>query len=91
MLLRNSWSPTGFCRTNFAGLEVSLDTSAPCLLKRYRTVTNCPYEQVSCKNRELCTMDQDLIEGLVGQPVHRAGCQLDDGTEVCTYLVEEDE
>ncbi|MCD4684583.1 MAG: ArsR family transcriptional regulator [Anaerolineae bacterium] len=55
------------------------------------TVTNCPYEQVSCKNRELCTMDHNLIEGLVGLPIRRLACQLDDGAEVCIYLVEEDE
>jgi hypothetical protein len=25
------------------------------------SVTNCPYEQVSCTNRELCSMDERLI------------------------------
>lgn len=53
------------------------------------TITNCPYEQVSCKNRELCTMDQRLISGLIGVPTRRVSCQLDDDVEVCTYLVDE--
>lgn len=50
-------------------------------------VTNCPYEQVSCNNPELCTMDRRLIEGLVGKPARRLTCQLDEGEETCTYLV----
>lgn len=50
-------------------------------------VTNCPYEQVSCSNPELCTMDRKLIEGLVGRPAKRLTCQLDEGEETCTYLV----
>lgn len=53
------------------------------------TVTNCPYEQVSCNNPELCHMDKKLIEGLIRQPARRLSCQMDDGTEVCTYLIEE--
>lgn len=53
-------------------------------------VTNCPYEQVSCNNPELCAMDRHLIEGLVGKPARRLTCQLDEGEETCTYLVSED-
>lgn len=52
-------------------------------------VTNCPYEQVSCNNPELCSMDRKLIEGLVGAHAKRLTCQLDEGQETCTYLVEE--
>lgn len=50
-------------------------------------VNNCPYEQVSCDNPEVCTMDRRLIEGLVGKPTRRISCQLDDGQESCTYRV----
>lgn len=52
-------------------------------------ITNCPYEQVSCNNPELCTMDRKLIEGLVGARAKRLTCQLDEGEETCTYLVGE--
>lgn len=52
-------------------------------------VTNCPYEQVSCNNPELCTMDRKLIDGLLGTHAKRLTCQLDEGQETCTYLVEE--
>jgi predicted ArsR family transcriptional regulator len=51
------------------------------------TVSNCPYEQVSSLNPELCTMDRRLIEGLVNVPVKRTTCQLDDDSEVCTYVI----
>jgi predicted ArsR family transcriptional regulator len=51
------------------------------------TITNCPYEQVSQINPELCTMDRRLIEGLVNVPVTRRTCQLDDDQEACTYEI----
>lgn len=51
-------------------------------------VTNCPYEQVSCENPELCRMDRKLIEGLISVPVHRTTCQLDDEYEACTYVIQ---
>ncbi len=53
-------------------------------------VTNCPYEQVSCDNPELCRMDRKLIEGLISVPVHRTTCQLDDDHEACTYVIQID-
>ena len=51
------------------------------------TITNCPYEQVSSENPELCKMDRRLIEGLVNLPVTRTTCQLDDDQDACTYVI----
>lgn len=51
------------------------------------SVNNCPYEQVSCENPEICTMDRKLIEGLISVPVHRTTCQLEDEHEACTYTI----
>ncbi len=53
-------------------------------------VTNCPYEQVSCDNPELCIMDRKLIEGLVGKPAKRISWRLEEGQETCTYFVAND-
>lgn len=50
-------------------------------------VTNCPYEQVSGRNRELCAMDKRLLEGLTGHPVERLACQHDEDQESCIYRV----
>ena len=50
-------------------------------------VTNCPYEQVSSENPELCSMDCHLIEGLVNVPVTRQTCQRDENHESCTYAI----
>lgn len=51
------------------------------------TITNCPYEQVSIINPELCKMDRRLIEGLVNVPVTRKTCQLEDEYDACTYEI----
>ncbi len=50
------------------------------------SVTNCPYEQVTCSNPELCKMDKRLIDGVLGVYTKRLSSQLDDG-EACNYLV----
>jgi predicted ArsR family transcriptional regulator len=50
-------------------------------------VTNCPYEQVSAENPELCKMDRRLIEGLINVPVTRTTCQLEDDHDACTYVI----
>lgn len=55
------------------------------------SVTNCPYEQVSCRNPELCVMDKKLLEGLTGRPVERLTCQHDEGAEACVYRVKDAE
>lgn len=50
------------------------------------SVTNCPYEQVSCTAPELCMMDKKLVDSLVGVPTQRISRQLD-GDESCSYLI----
>lgn len=48
------------------------------------TVINCPYEQASCSNPELCKMDEKLIRGLVGiQPKRLTWQQEND--ESCSF------
>ena len=49
-------------------------------------INNCPYEQVSCSNPELCRMDEKLVTRLVGQKPQRTTWQLQDD-EACTYLI----
>lgn len=50
------------------------------------SVTNCPYEQVSCSNPELCKMDKRLIDGVLGVRTRRLTSQLED-SDACNYLV----
>ena len=50
------------------------------------SVSNCPYEQVSCSNPELCKMDEHLIRNLVGAPAQRITWQMDD-EESCAFVV----
>jgi predicted ArsR family transcriptional regulator len=52
------------------------------------SVINCPYEQVSCGNAEVCKMDKKLIEGLVGVPARRVSWRWEDDRDACIYLVE---
>lgn len=50
------------------------------------SVTNCPYEQVSCTNRELCSMDERLITTLLGVRPRRISWRQEDG-ENCAFLI----
>jgi predicted ArsR family transcriptional regulator len=50
------------------------------------SVTNCPYEQVSCSNPELCKMDERLVQNLVGSPVQRLSWQVKDD-ESCSFAI----
>jgi predicted ArsR family transcriptional regulator len=50
------------------------------------SITNCPYEQVTCQNAELCKMDKRLVDQLLGVRTQRVDWQLEDG-EACSYLV----
>jgi predicted ArsR family transcriptional regulator len=52
------------------------------------SVINCPYEQISCSNRDVCKMDKKLIEGLVGVPAERVTWRWEDEGEGCSYFVE---
>lgn len=51
-------------------------------------ITNCPYEQVSCANPELCKLDEKLIRGLLGTRPQRLSWQVKDD-ESCTYLIQD--
>lgn len=50
------------------------------------SVTNCPYEQVSCTNPELCKMDERLVRNLVGASVQRLSWQVKD-EESCSFAI----
>ena len=54
------------------------------------SVTNCPYEQVSCNNHELCRMDESLVKRLVGGNPKRLDWQMADD-DACRYLILPDE
>ena len=47
---------------------------------------NCPYNGVSGEHRELCTMDQALVDELVGKHCCRTGSAADNGM-CCTYQI----
>jgi predicted ArsR family transcriptional regulator len=47
---------------------------------------NCPYAGISTEHRELCLMDQVMIDKLVGQPCLRTQSLLDEG-HCCTYRI----
>jgi predicted ArsR family transcriptional regulator len=53
------------------------------------SVSNCPYEQVSCSNPELCKMDETLIQSMIGVSTKRLTSQLD-GKDACTYVFSND-
>lgn len=55
---------------------------------RLLEISNCPYEQVSCSNPELCKMDEKLVRKLVGGHPKRISWQLDDA-EACTYVIQD--
>jgi predicted ArsR family transcriptional regulator len=52
------------------------------------SVINCPYEQISCSNAEVCQMDKRLIEGLVGAPAQRVSWRWEDERDACVYIIE---
>lgn len=49
-------------------------------------ITNCPYEQVTCSNPELCKMDERLLSKLLGKRPQRVSWRQEDG-EHCAYLL----
>lgn len=52
------------------------------LLHKY----NCPYAGVSTEHRELCSMDQTLINELFAEPCQRSESMVD-GSHCCTYRI----
>ena len=61
---------------------VSEDAGGGYLLHKY----NCPYAGISGEHRELCAMDQLLIDELVGRHCCRTGSVAENG-KCCTYAV----
>lgn len=53
------------------------------LLHKY----NCPYDRVSTEHRELCMMDQELVNQMIGRPCCRTQSMADDA-RCCTYYIE---
>jgi predicted ArsR family transcriptional regulator len=49
---------------------------------------NCPYACVSSEHRELCLMDQEMVNELMGQPCRRVDSLAEDG-QCCSYQVAE--
>jgi predicted ArsR family transcriptional regulator len=49
---------------------------------------NCPYAGVSAEHRELCLMDQALIDELVGQPCVRTHSMIEND-HCCTYRIQQ--
>lgn len=47
---------------------------------------NCPYAGVSAEHRELCVMDQALVDELIGHHCQRIHSLVDDG-HCCTYHI----
>ncbi len=52
------------------------------LLHKY----NCPYAGVSTEHRELCSMDQTLVNELFAEPCQRSASMVD-GSHCCTYRI----
>jgi DeoR family transcriptional regulator, suf operon transcriptional repressor len=48
---------------------------------------NCPYAGVAAEHRELCLMDQALVEELVGQPCRRTQ-SMAENARCCTYQIQ---
>jgi predicted ArsR family transcriptional regulator len=65
-------------------VELEEDEAQPgrYLLHKY----NCPYAGVSADHRELCLMDQELINELMGQTCRRIRSMVEDG-HCCTYEI----
>ncbi len=61
---------------------VGEDAGGGYLLHKY----NCPYAGISGEHRELCAMDQLLIDELVGRHCCRTGSVAENG-KCCTYAV----
>ena len=49
---------------------------------------HCPYHDVAPRTDTLCSLDMQIIEAILAQPVRRL-TQLADGDDVCSYFIEE--
>jgi predicted ArsR family transcriptional regulator len=52
------------------------------------SITNCPYEQVSGCNPELCKMDERLVRGLLGARSQRLTWRMEHD-DACSYLIQD--
>lgn len=50
---------------------------------------HCPYYMVAISARQVCTLDESFIGGLLKAPVTRTECLLD-GRKCCLYLIEKE-
>lgn len=48
------------------------------------TVDSCPYPELSRDNREICELEQGVVEKVIGAPVDLCRCQ-HDGDQCCTF------
>ena len=53
-------------------------------------VTGCPYPSLAKDNREICEMEQRLLEKIVGKPIDLCQCQRD-GDQCCSFQSKEKE
>lgn len=47
-------------------------------------VSGCPYPTLAADNREICEMEQQLLEKIIGSPVDLCQCQ-QDGDKCCSF------
>ncbi|MGL4648468.1 MAG: helix-turn-helix transcriptional regulator [Caldilineaceae bacterium] len=52
------------------------------LLKAY----NCPFHELAQEHREICAMDERMLQQVVGADVHLSSCMMD-GESRCTFVV----
>ncbi len=52
------------------------------ILKTY----NCPYHELAYEHREICDMDQDMIQKVLGSDVALSSCIMD-GDGGCAFVV----
>ena len=53
-------------------------------------VAGCPYPTLAKENREICEMEKELFEKVVGHPLDRCSCQ-QDGDQCCSFQAEQDQ
>ncbi len=47
-------------------------------------VSGCPYPTLATENRDICDMEKELLERIIGQPIDRCQCQ-QDGDNCCSF------
>ena len=49
-------------------------------------IANCPYERVSQRDRQVCTIDREMLTHLLGVPLQRVA-SVAQGDHQCTYVI----